>query len=220
MFRVKICGITNEEDARAAATAGADAVGLNFYQESPRFLSPASAEAVVRALPAEVVKVGLFVNSPAEAVIATFRALGLDLVQIHGDEPPEYLAAMGDRPVMRALRLGPLGLAPILEYLENCRRLGCLPRWVLIDAYRPGRYGGTGATCDWTVVQKYPAAPWHPPLVLAGGLTAENVAEAIHRVRPSAVDTAGGVETSPGKKDAGLVRQFIQNARRAFESLR
>jgi len=220
MFRVKICGITNEEDARAVAAAGAGAVGLNFYEPSPRFLSPASAEAVVRALPAEVVKVGLFVNAPAEAAVATVHSLGLDLIQIHGDEPPEYLAALGDRPVMRALRLGPLGLDPILEYLEDCRQLGCLPRRVLIDAYRPGWYGGSGATCNWTVVQKYPSAAWHPPLVLAGGLTAENVAEAIQLVRPAAVDTAGGVEASPGRKDASLVRQFIQNARRAFESLR
>lgn len=219
MFRVKICGITNEDDARAAAAAGADAVGLNFYEKSPRFLRQTSAEAIVGALPAEVVKVGLFVNAPAEAVNSAFDRLGLDLVQLHGDEPPEYLATLAHRPVMRALRLGPEGLDPILSYLETCHRIGCLPRRVLIDAYRAGQYGGTGATADWTIASQYPSESWHPPLVLAGGLTAENVAEAIRVVRPAGVDTAGGVEISPGRKDLRLLRQFAQHAIAAFEAL-
>lgn len=220
MFRIKICGITNENDARGAAAAGADAVGINFYEKSPRCVGGQTARAIVSALPGEVTKVGLFVNAPTDAVIARFEDLGLDLIQLHGDEPPEYLAALGSRPVMRALRLGPQGLGPILEYLETCRRLGCLPRLVLFDAYRPGRYGGTGVTADWTCAGQYPSESWHPPLVLAGGLTAENVAEAIRVVRPVAVDTAGGVEISPGKKDLRLVRQFVQNARQAFAVLR
>lgn len=220
MFRIKICGITNEEDARAAAVAGADAVGLNFYDQSPRYLAEQNAEAIIAALPAAVVKAGLFVNAPAEAVIARFDKLGLDLIQLHGDESPEYLAALGGRPVMRAFRLGPEGLAPILDFLEASRRLGCLPQRVLIDAYRSGYYGGSGVTANWILARQYPSEPWHPPLVLAGGLTAENVAKAIDMVRPSGVDTAGGVETSPGKKDTRLVRQFVRTAIEAFDALR
>jgi phosphoribosylanthranilate isomerase len=216
MFRVKICGITTEADARAVAAAGADAVGLNFFEKSPRFLAPDNAESVAAAVPDGIVKVGLFVNAAASQIQETWDWLGLDLIQLHGDEPPEFLRELGNRPIMRAFRLGEDGLAPICRYLETCRDLGCLPRLVLIDSFRKGQYGGTGAIADWDTARQYPLEPWHPPLVLAGGLTPENVGDAIEVVRPSGVDTASGVESAPGKKDAGLVRRFVEAARQAF----
>lgn len=216
MFRVKICGITTEADARAVVAARADAAGLNFFEKSPRFLQPEQAEPVAAALPDHVVKVGLFVNSTAERIHETWDRLGLDLIQLHGDEPPRFLKELGDRPVMRAFRLGDEGLAPILAYLQACRELECLPKLVLIDSFRKGHYGGTGATADWDMAKQYPSEDWHPPLVLAGGLTAENVAEAIRAVRPRGVDTASGVEAAPGKKDAELVRRYVEAAFEAF----
>jgi len=220
MFRIKICGITNVEDALAAARAGADAVGLNFYPKSPRQIDLDTARQIVDGLPAGIIKVGVFVNATIEEVCRTFDQLGLDLIQIHGDEPPESLVQLGQRPVMRAFRLGPAGLGAAAEYLAACRRLQCLPRRTLIDAFVPGDYGGTGKTPDWAVLQGYPAEPWHPPLVLAGGLTPANVAEAIRAVRPVAVDTASGVEIGPGRKDHAQIAAFVAAARRAFDSLR
>ncbi len=221
MFRVKICGITSEADARAVAAAGADAVGLNFFEKSPRFLVPERAEAVAAALPRGVVRVGLFVNATATRIRETWDQVGLDLIQLHGDEPPEFLRELKRRPVavMRAFRLGEEGLAPILSYLRACRELNCVPELVLIDSYRKGHYGGTGAMADWDAAKRYPLDKWYPPFVLAGGLTAENVGEAIRTVYPSGVDTASGVETAPGKKDGKMVRRFVQAAREAFRAL-
>src|SRR3990172_6068653 len=118
MFRVKICGVLSPEDAAAAANAGADAVGFNFYPQSPRFVMPDRVRQIVDALAPGVVKVGLFVNAPCDEVSRTFDRLGLDLVQLHGDEPPEYLAELSGRPVMRAFRVGPQGLLPVKKYLD------------------------------------------------------------------------------------------------------
>ncbi|HUT91566.1 MAG TPA: phosphoribosylanthranilate isomerase [Thermoguttaceae bacterium] len=219
MFRIKICGITTVDDALTAARAGADAVGLNFYPKSPRHLEPDEARRIVEALPPGVVKVGLFVNASPGDVCGTFDRLGLDLVQLHGDEPPDLLAGLGDRAVMRAFRVGREGLEPVAEYLRRCRGLGCLPRLVLLDSCVKGTYGGTGRVVDWRVAARYPSDDWHPPLVLAGGLTPDNVAEAIRAVRPAGVDTASGVESSPGRKDRALVERFVQSARQAFQGL-
>jgi len=218
MFRIKICGITNARDALAAAQAGADAVGLNFYPKSPRCVRPEPAARIAHALPPGVVKVGLFVNAAAEQICQTFDRLGLDLVQLHGDEPPELLARLGSRPVMRAFRVGQRGVKPVEAYLDECRRRGCLPTLVLLDAHAEGLYGGSGQRCDWDAVRQYPADM--PPLVLAGGLTPDNVAEAIQSVRPAAVDTASGVELALGQKDPALVRRFAAAALKAFESNR
>ena len=217
MFRIKICGLTSADDAAMTAACGADAVGLNFYPKSPRFISPERAKEVVAPLPETVVKVGLFVNAPADEVRAVFGRLSLDLVQLHGDEPPEHLADLAPLPILRAFRIGAGGLTPICTYLERCHRLGCLPQGVLLDAGVPGQYGGTGQTADWTAASQYPCEPWHPPLVLAGGLTAANVAEAVAAVRPAAVDTASGVESSPGSKSLERVREFVAAAKRALE---
>ena len=217
MFRIKICGITSPLDAQHAAAAGADALGLNFYSQSPRFLSADRAAAVADAVPAGVAKVGLFVNASACQVRETFDELKLDLVQLHGDEPPEFLVELEGRPVMRAFRLEAANLGPVSDYLDRCRELGCLPRLVLIDGFRSGHYGGTGQAVDWRKLATARAALGEVPLVLAGGLTEANVAEAITLVRPAAVDTASGVE-SQGKKDRQRMQAFVDAARRALEA--
>ncbi|MGO8747387.1 MAG: phosphoribosylanthranilate isomerase [Thermoguttaceae bacterium] len=219
MFRIKICGVTTVEDAILAAAAGADAVGLNFYPLSPRFVNVPMAEAIVHALPSGIARVGLFVNREAHEIRDLFGRLGLDLIQLHGDESPGILAALGGLPLMRSFRLKSDGLESVLDYLSECRQLNCLPERILLDACKQGHYGGTGELADWATARQYPAASWHPPLVLAGGLTPGNVAEAITMVRPSAVDIASGVERSPGRKDPRLVEDFVRAAREAFAAL-
>jgi phosphoribosylanthranilate isomerase len=219
MFHIKICGITSVDDARMAARAGADALGLNFYPRSPRYIMPEQAQAIIEALPPEIVKVGLFVDAPAVEVCEVFDRLGLDLIQLHGAEPPDFLLRLGDRPVMRAFRIGSAGLDPLLGYLDECRQLGCLPRAVLLDAFVPGTPGGTGTLCDWAAAERYQQQQQeigNPPMVLAGGLTAENVAEAIRATGARAVDTASGVESAPGRKDPAAVAAFIRAARSAI----
>ncbi len=221
MFRVKICGITSLEDARTVVAAGADAVGLNFFQKSPRYLTEEQARKIVAVIPGGVVKVGLFVNASVEEMCGKFDRLGLELIQLHGDESPDVLGQLGDRPVLRAFRLNPhAGLAEIANYLVHCRRASCLPRLVLLDAHIKGQYGGTGQVADWSTASHYPMEEWHPSLVLAGGLTAKNVAKAVRAVRPSAVDTASGVESAPGKKDAAAVAAFVQAANAALGGAR
>ena len=217
MFRIKICGITSVEDARAVAQAGADAIGLNFYSRSPRCITVETARQIAEMLPTGMTKVGLFVNAPADEVTRTFDALKLDIIQLHGDESPEYLAALAPRPVMRAFRLGLEGLDPVLCYLDQCGLPRRRPDYVLFDALRTGLYGGTGEKTDWTAAQAYVQKSGMPPLVLAGGLTPENVAEAIRTVRPMAVDVSSGVESSPGRKDLAAVLAFIAAARMAFD---
>jgi phosphoribosylanthranilate isomerase len=244
MFHIKICGITSPEDALGVTLAGADAIGLNFYGRSPRFVKMETARRIVEALDGSrdtpdatsnhphplplshaflrkerergVVKVGLFVDTPAGEVCEIFDDLGLDLVQLHGDQPPGFLTQLGGRPVMRAFRLGPEGLAPVRAYLDECRSLGCLPKLVLLDACTPGAYGGTGQVADWTAAAKYHDDPAFPPLVLAGGLTPANVAAAIRAVRPLAVDVASGVEWAPGRKDFQLVKALVEDVRLAL----
>ena len=128
MFRCKVCGITSVDDAQHVVQAGADALGLNFYRPSPRFVEPKAAAEIVAAIPSSVAKVGLFVNASTDEISSTFDQLALDLIQLHGDEPPEFLAALGERPVMRAFRQSPAGWDTIVAYLARCRELGCLPR--------------------------------------------------------------------------------------------
>ncbi len=203
--------------------AGADAIGLNFYPKSPRFVDWQQARAIVddaRAIVdvvlGPIVKVGLFVNAPHQEVCRHFDALELDMIQLHGDEPPDYLKQLGDRPVVRAFRIGREGLRPALEYLDRCGELGCLPSMVLLDAHVEYFYGGTGSVGEWLAWAEYSTGLGRPPMVLAGGLTADNVVEAIRAVHPSAVDTASGVETAPGRKSEELVRRFVRAARQAL----
>jgi phosphoribosylanthranilate isomerase len=214
MFQIKICGLTQPSDAHAVATAGADAIGLNFYHASKRYIDPAMAEAIVGELPETIVRVGLFVNRPAKEIRELVERLRLNLVQLHGDESPADIAALGEIPVMKAFR--PTSNLDIAVYLEACMRLGCKPRMVLLDANVPGVFGGTGHRADWEIARQYRDSLRVPPLVLAGGLMPDNVAEAIRSVRPTAVDTASGVEIEPGRKDPERIAQFVAAARAAF----
>ena len=216
MFRIKICGITRVEDARAAADAGADAIGLNFYPRSKRHVSREAAGRIVAALPAGVAKVGVFVNASAEEVRETASQLRLDWVQLHGDEPPEFLAELAGLPTIRALRCDASGLEWIEQHLARCTHLGCLPEGVLIDALAPGEYGGTGRRAPWELLTGERLWLGGRPLILAGGLVPENVETAIRTVHPAAVDTAGGVERVPGVKDHDRLQSFVEAARRAF----
>ena len=216
LFRIKICGVTNESDARLAAASGADAVGLNFFPPSPRYLSLPAAQEIARALPAAICKVGVFVNADPDQMLRLADQVGLDLLQLHGDEPAETLRQLSGRRLLRAFRLGPAGTLPVLRYLRRCRDLGCLPEAILVDAFQPGAYGGTGRTADWNAVRELAAEVPELPLILAGGLTPDNVAAAIAAVRPTAVDTSSGVEASPGRKAPELVREFVRRAHAAL----
>lgn len=228
MFRIKICGVTRTEDALAAAAAGADAVGLNFYERSPRSVSLAEGAKIAAALPAEVLRVGVFVNASVPEIERACREVSLDLVQLHGDEPPALLAQLAgllisDRqiPLARAFRCRETGLSPVRDYLAECDRLGAPPSVVLLDACAAGQYGGTGKVVDWNMVRQEQRAAPLGHVALAGGLTPENVAEAIRVAGPAAVDTASGVESSPGVKDHQRIESFVAQARQAFaEQLR
>jgi len=219
LFQIKICGITSVKDAQWSALAGADAIGLNFYEESKRFISPDAAEAIVKAIPPRVVKVGLFVNTPVNEIEQIAQRLGLDLIQLHGDEPPEMIAELAERDVLRAFRCSDNGFTQISEYLDHCRTATRLPSALLLDAHKPGQYGGTGEVIDWSLLAESREMFAGLPLVLAGGLTPFNVAEAIAAVRPTAVDTATGVERAPGQKDPMLLRAFVSAAKKAFAAL-
>jgi len=202
--KVKICGITRAEDAAAAVAAGADLLGFVFHDGSPRHVSVAAAAAMARNIPPHVVRVGLFVNAPEADVTAALRACGLQLLQFHGDEPPEYCRQF---PVMtmKAFRM---------RDAETLRQLPEYPTaaW-LLDAFVPGARGGTGHTFNWELAVA--AVKLGRPVFLAGGLTPDNVADAVRRVRPFAVDVSSGVEAAPGVKDAARMRAFIAAAKAA-----
>ncbi len=218
MFRIKICGITRVEDALAAAEAGADAIGLNFFAQSPRYIDLATARTIVQSVPPRTAKVGVFVNESSQRIIQIVDQLALDFVQLHGDEPPDQLAALAPRQVIRAFRMSG-DYEPLLTYLRTCHELGCPPTAVLIDAYKLGIYGGTGKTANWGKVHEFQQHAGNVPVVLSGGLSPENVAEAIERARPAAVDVASGVEVAPGRKDAARIGRFVDAARRAWQTL-
>lgn len=200
--RIKICGITRVEDAVAAAEAGADAIGLVFYAKSPRAVSILQARQIIAALPPFVTTVGLFVDASRCELGEILDAVPLDLLQFHGDETPEACSGHG-RPYIKALRVKPGDdvAGRIAQYPEA--------RGFLLDTYVEGVPGGTGQAFDWSLVPKDVSRP----LVLAGGLTPDNVAEAIARVRPYAVDVSGGVEASKGVKDAEKIRAFVAQCR-------
>ncbi len=198
--RVKICGITRSEDARAAAVAGADAVGLVFYEGSPRYVTPAQAAGIVAALPPCVTVVGLFVNAPRTQVRSVLETVPVDLLQFHGEETPEECRGFGRR-YLKAIRMRDgVGVAAQARRYHDAAAL-------LLDAYVPDLHGGTGTRFDWTRVPR----DLDMPLVLAGGLTPENVAQAVMQARPWAVDVSGGVEAAPGIKDETKMRTFVRN---------
>lgn len=223
-FRIKICGITSVDDARAAIDAGADAIGLNFYPNSQRFigrdLEAAGISLETRMKGNRAVNVvGVFVNSAGDVIRKHIDRDGLDVIQLHGDESPECIASFRRIPVIRARRMDDRGVASIAEDLAACEAAGRLPDAVLVDAMTPGRYGGTGETVSWAGLADHPKWLGDVPLILAGGLTPENVAEAIRIVRPAGVDVASGVESSPGVKDYAKMRAFVQAAKTALETL-
>jgi phosphoribosylanthranilate isomerase len=205
MVRIKICGITNAADALAAIDAGANLLGFNFYAKSPRHITEAEAAKIRSQLSKKVEAVGIFVNAPPAEVAALCKSLKLDAAQLHGDEPPEAVAkvALGV-PVFKAFRVeSDFRLETLDEYSEASA--------FLFDAAHTGQYGGTGRTTDWDVARR--AAIGHR-IILAGGLNVENVAAAVRIVRPYAVDVASSVESKPGKKDHGRMREFVQEVRR------
>jgi phosphoribosylanthranilate isomerase len=225
MFRIKICGITNIGDAIAAADAGADAIGLNFYRKSARHVSRDDAAIILRAAPAKLFRVGVVVDEEVADLhqllteLQSATPIGLQAVQLHGDESAQYVSQVRAKYLIRARRLGDKGIAAIATDLEACHKMRRLPDAVLIDADAPGQYGGTGTTVSWGGLADYRRWLHNVPLILAGGLTPDNVAEAIRIVRPHAVDVASGVEASPGKKDHAKVRDFVAAARGAFEQI-
>jgi phosphoribosylanthranilate isomerase len=212
MTRVKICGITNLEDVRAACEAGADAIGLNFYSRSPRALSVEKAVELRAVIPTSVQVYGVFVNADAAEIMEVARTVRLDALQLHGDESPATVAKLVViAPVFKALRVGPDFSAATLESYPDVS--GFLFDTANTEA---DQYGGTGRLADWGVAQQ--AARSHR-VILAGGLNAENVAASILQVRPYGVDVASGVEASPGAKDHAQLREFIREARRADQEL-
>ncbi|MFV2066480.1 MAG: phosphoribosylanthranilate isomerase [Pirellulales bacterium] len=216
MFRIKICGVTRVEDVRQIVQAGADAIGLNFYPASPRSIDLDEASRIVCEIPAGIDRVGVFVNASEATIRRAHNRLSLDAIQLHGDEPPHTVSQLHDLPVIRAFRCRDEPFTAIRDYLDQCGQLGVLPKAVLIDAYSAQAYGGTGETVAWQRLADTRDQFGDVPLVLAGGLSPVNVGSAITLVRPQAVDTASGVEASPGTKDARLVDQFVVQARAAF----
>jgi phosphoribosylanthranilate isomerase len=206
MVQVKICGITNSADAMAAIDAGANLIGFNFYEKSPRHITPAEAAKIRAQLPQRVKAVGIFVNPRSADVMALRKSLKLDAVQLHGDESPDVVADIAAAaPVIKAFRVEPEFPLAILDEYPGAFAF-------LFDAAHTGQYGGTGRTTDWDAARR--AALSHR-IILAGGLKVENVAAAVRIVRPYGIDVASGVESSPGKKDHERLREFIQEVRRA-----
>lgn len=208
---VKVCGLTEPANALDCLRAGADWIGLNFHPPSPRALTAERAEGILRALGAPNAAVGLFVNRPPREVRDLCRSLGIRRVQLHGDEPPEDLLELGEFFLIRAFRLkDAAAVAAMSSYLERAERLGRAPDAVLIDGWAPGLAGGTGAV---VADEAIAALPRLSRLMLAGGLTPENVAQRAALARPWMVDVASGVESAPGIKDAAKVRALVRAAR-------
>lgn len=202
--KVKICGLTDLNDALDAVELGADFLGFNFYPDSPRYLKPEEAELLFQEIPSNIPKVGVFVNEDIQRVLDLAIELELDYLQFHGDEEPEALNELG-RPWYKAFRLKKE------EDLAAIARYQC--EWILVDAYSEKAYGGTGLTAHWDLVRE--AKKFHKEIILAGGLNPENVATAVTTVKPFMVDVASGVEEAPGKKDRQKMDEFIQRAKAA-----
>ena len=206
MLQVKICGITNLEDALAAVEAGADALGFNFWPRSKRYVAPARAREIIEALPRAVLCVGVFVNEEGpEDVARKVEEAGVGAAQLHGDETPEFCRSLGGLMLIKALRVG--------EGFRAEAAAGYGTEAILLDAFSAEEQGGTGRTFDWSLAKMTRALV--PKLFLAGGLTPENVAEAVRAVEPYGVDVCSGIESAPGRKDIERMRRFIEAARKA-----
>ena len=201
IVHVKICGVTNWPDAKLAVDLGAHALGFNFYPPSPRSISPAAAWQIVRKLPPVIATVGVFVNWPAHVIAALAGALRLDGVQLHGDEQPAEVKDLARRfGVIKAFAAGPrFRLATLAKYKEASA--------FLLDGYHSALYGGTGRTADWRIARQ---AKRYGRVIVAGGLRANNVAQAIAEARPFGIDVASGIETRPGKKDPHALRELMR----------
>jgi phosphoribosylanthranilate isomerase len=199
--RVKICGITSERDAASAIEAGADALGFVFYEKSPRFVTREIARDIIAKVPPFITTVGVFVNETADVIKGLREFVPLDRVQLHGDEDPEFSELLGPG-VIKALRIkGEEDILVLKDYNATA---------FLLDAFVDGKPGGTGATFDWAIALE---AKRYGRIILSGGLTPENVAEAVVRAAPYAVDVSSGVESSPGVKDPDKIRRFIEEAK-------
>lgn len=200
--RIKICGITNLADAQVAVEAGADALGFIFYEKSPRYVTLEQAAEISKQLPPFVMRVGVFVNAPEAFIQRVISDVGLAMLQFHGDEPPEACTRFGLMS-MKAFRMKDAGtLAEIAKYHTDA---------YLLDAYSPTTLGGTGHTFNWDLALE--AQKIGKPIFISGGLTPENVADAIRKVHPFGVDVSSGVESAPGKKDHAKVKAFIAAAK-------
>ncbi|QDU59891.1 N-(5'-phosphoribosyl)anthranilate isomerase [Planctomycetes bacterium Pan216] len=217
--RIKICGITSPEDAIMAVGGGrADAIGLNFCRESPRRVSLVTARSIVSNTLPGVEIVGVFRNADAGAIRDTLARTGVHSVQLHGSEPPALVAELAPLRVVRAFSWkGPETAALITTFLEECDRLGQLPKAILLDTHRKGIAGGTGMTWDWDQALE---TSFDIPMILAGGLNPENVGDAIRLLRPFGVDVASGVESAPGVKDYDQLAAFFRSVREADELVR
>ena len=203
---VKICGITRAEDALSAVEAGADAIGFNFYQGSKRFISPGAAAAIAATMHGKTAKVGVFVNPTVDEVRAVLREVGLDVLQFSGEEKPSLLAEF-PTPVYKVIHVrGSSSLAQMDDYKATA---------YLLDTFVPGEFGGTGVPFDWKLAKDGGAGR---KIIIAGGLTPENVEQAVRAAAPFGVDVSGGVEVRPGVKDPTKMEQFILRARRAVNS--
>jgi phosphoribosylanthranilate isomerase len=200
--RVKICGITNLADAQAAVEAGADALGLNFYEKSPRYVLLKTAAEISKQLPPFIMRVGVFVNAPEDFVLKAIAECGLTMLQFHGDESPEFCTRFGLM-TMKAFRI------------RDAKSLKLIPNYqtdaYLLDAFSSTTLGGTGEKFNWDLAVE--AQKFGKPVFLAGGLTPENVGDAVRKVQPFGVDVSSGVESAPGKKDHSKVKAFIAAAK-------
>lgn len=222
---IKLCGVREPATARLAAELGADAIGLNFYARSPRCVDVETARLIVRSLPESIQAIGLFVNHPLDEVLATADACRLQFIQLHGDESPEYVGRLARKlphaRLLRAFRIGDgdEGIVPVAEDLAACEAAGANLWACLLDSRAPNQYGGTGHVGPWDLIVRDYRRPTWPRLVLAGGLTPDNIAQAIARVSPWGVDVSSGIESSPGVKDPDRMRSFIAAARQAAPSI-
>ncbi|MDX2038044.1 MAG: phosphoribosylanthranilate isomerase [Isosphaeraceae bacterium] len=213
IVRVKVCGVRSTANALSCAEAGADWLGLNFHPTSARRVDPAVAAEIVRALRGRAETVGLFVDRDPLEIRRLAESVGFDFVQLHGSEPVESWAELADLRVIKAFRIGSIAdIDALAADLDRARTLGASLHAVLVDAHVPGLAGGTGVRIAVDLLDRLPLVE---RLILAGGLTPENVAEAVARVRPWMVDVAGGVESAPGEKDPERVARFVAEARRA-----
>lgn len=205
MVSVKICGITNWDDAKLAMDAGADALGFNFYAKSPRRIAASRAKEIIRHLPSQVTAVGVFVNNSAKEMMSIARSANLGALQLHGEESPATVERLARQyPVIKAFRVGPRFRARELKKYRSAAGF-------LLDGYDTEHHGGTGKRFDWRVARE---AKRYGPVIVAGGLRAENVAEAIRQVKPFGIDVCSGVEERPGRKDAKKVKRFMAAVRR------